>query len=104
MCLPKRFVNFTLNINSVTGYRKITSLLQKEQSINHKRVQRIMQLEGLQHQDEETKTNRQPTHVAEHQLKRQFQANAPMQKLVTDVTCLPFDGKLLYLSSVLDFL
>ncbi|WP_430110127.1 IS3 family transposase [Paenibacillus sp. B1-33] len=29
-------------------YRKITSLLRMEQQINHKRVQRIMQREGLQ--------------------------------------------------------
>ncbi|WP_407668122.1 IS3 family transposase, partial [Paenibacillus tyrfis] len=29
------------------GYRKITALLRMEQTINHKRVQRIMQMEGL---------------------------------------------------------
>ncbi|ANS73894.1 tail length tape measure protein [Paenibacillus yonginensis] len=86
------------------GYRKITALLQKEQSINHKRVQRIMQLEGLQCQVrmKRRKPTGQPTHVAEHQLKRQFQADAPMQKLVTDIAYLPFGGKLLYLSSILD--
>ncbi|WP_400162572.1 IS3 family transposase [Brevibacillus sp. TJ4] len=86
------------------GYRKITALLRKEQSINHKRVQRIMQREGLQCRVrvKKRKPTGQPAHVAEHQLQRQFEANAPMQKLVTDITYLPFGGKTLYLSSILD--
>ncbi len=86
------------------GYRKITALLQKEQPSHHKRVQRIMQREGLQCRVrmKKRRLTGQPTHVAEHQLKRQFQANAPMQKLVTDITYLPFGGKTLYLSSILD--
>lgn len=49
---------------------------------------------------------RKPTgqlaYIAEHLLKRQFEADAPMQKLVTDITYLPFGGKTLYLSSILD--
>lgn len=48
------------------------------------------------------KTTGQPAYVAEHLLKRPFQADAPMQKLVTDITYLPFGGKILYLSSILD--
>jgi len=48
------------------------------------------------------KATGQPAYVAEHLLKRQFQADAPIQKLVTDITYLPFGGKMLYLSSILD--
>ncbi len=48
------------------------------------------------------KPTRQPVQIAEHQLKRQFGADAPIQKLVTDITYLPFGGKTLYLSSILD--
>nr|WP_082341673.1 DDE-type integrase/transposase/recombinase [Paenibacillus solani] len=44
----------------------------------------------------------QPAYIAEHLLKRQFVADAPLQKLVTDITYLPFGGKTLYLSSILD--
>ncbi len=44
----------------------------------------------------------QPAQVAEHLLKLQFQATEPMQKLVTDITYLPFGHKTLYLSSILD--
>jgi putative transposase len=86
------------------GYRKITSLLRVEQQINHKRVQRIMQREGLQCRVKvkKRKPTGQPAHIAEHLLKRKFQADAPMQKLVTDITYLPYGGKTLYLSSILD--
>jgi transposase InsO family protein len=86
------------------GYRKITALLRMEQSINYKRVQRIMQREHLQCRVrvKKRKATGQPTYIAEHLLNRQFQADAPMQKLVTDITYLPFGGKTLYLSSILD--
>jgi len=87
------------------GYRKITALLRLEQQqINHKRVQQIMQREQLQCRVKvkKRKSTGQPAHVAEHLLKRQFQATGPMQKLVTDITYLPFGNKMLYLSSILD--
>nr|WP_127510492.1 MULTISPECIES: IS3 family transposase [Paenibacillus] len=86
------------------GYRKITALLQKEQSINHKRVQRIMQREGLQCRVrvKKRKPTGQPAQPAEHLLKRQFQADGPLNKLVTDITYLPFGSRMLYLSSILD--
>nr|WP_148466497.1 IS3 family transposase [Paenibacillus sp. GM2] len=86
------------------GYRKITALLQREDKVNHKRVQRIMQREGLQCRvkTKKRKPTGQPVHIADHLLKRQFEADAPMQKLVTDITYLPYGGKMLYLSSILD--
>lgn len=86
------------------GYRKVTALLRLEQAINHKRVQRIMQREGLQCRVriKKRKPTGQPAYLAEHLLKREFQAHLPMKKLVTDITYLPFGGKTLYLSSILD--
>ncbi|MCM3781412.1 IS3 family transposase [Neobacillus mesonae] len=86
------------------GYRKITALLRAEHKVNHKRVQRMMQQEQLQCRVKvkKRKPTGQPVHIAEHLLKRQFQADRPMQKLVTDITYLPFGGKTLYLSSILD--
>ncbi|MBE1445383.1 transposase InsO family protein [Paenibacillus sp. OAS669] len=44
----------------------------------------------------------QPAYVAEHLLKREFQADAPLKKLVTDITYLPCGGKMMYLSCILD--
>ncbi len=86
------------------GYRKITALLRREYTVNHKRVQRIMQREGLQCRvkAKKRKPTGQPIHIAEHLLKRQFEADTPMQKLVTDITYFPFGGRMLYLSSILD--
>ncbi len=84
------------------GYRKITAILRTEQRINHKRVQRIMQAEQLQCRVriKKRKPTGQPSQSAEHLLQRQFHAEAPMQKLVTDITYLPFGGKMLYLRFV----
>ncbi|APQ57373.1 hypothetical protein PPOLYM_05435 [Paenibacillus polymyxa] len=86
------------------GYRKIAALLRREQRTNHKRVQRMMQREGLQCRVrmKKRKATGQPAHPAENLLKRQFHAEAPLQKLVTDITYLPFGGKMLYFSSILD--
>lgn len=86
------------------GYRKITALLREEQRVNHKRVQRIMQREGLQCRVrmKKRKITGQPVQPAENLLGRQFHAEAPLQKLVTDITYLPFGGKMLYFSSILD--
>ncbi|MGO0062169.1 IS3 family transposase [Brevibacillus fluminis] len=86
------------------GYRKITALLRTQQKINHKCVQDIMQREQLQCRVrvKKRKPTGQPTYIAEHLLKRQFQANAPLEKLVTDITYLPYGGKMMYLSSILD--
>lgn len=86
------------------GYRKITALLRREQLINHKAVQRIMQKYGWQCRVrvKKRKRNGQPTIVAENYLKREFFATKPLERLVTDITYLPFGGKVLYLSSILD--
>lgn len=58
-------------------------MLRREHRINHKRVQRIMQNEGLQCRVKvkKRKPTGQPAYIAEHLLKRQFEADAPMQKL-----------------------
>ncbi|WP_167568608.1 IS3 family transposase [Brevibacillus migulae] len=66
------------------GYRKITALMRAEMSINHKRVQRIMQREQLQCRVKvkKRKATGQPSYVADHLLLRQFHVNAPLQKLV----------------------
>ncbi len=43
-----------------------------------------------------------PSYIAENRLNRTFLATAPLfQKLVTDITCLPFDQSVLYLSSIM---
>src|SRR5699024_10511415 len=83
------------------GYRKITALLRKEFTINHKPVQRIMQKYNWQCRVKvkKRKNTGQPFHVADNLFKRNFEAQEPRQKLVTDITYLPFGNKMMYLSS-----
>lgn len=86
------------------GYRKITSLINRSVHVNHKVVQRIMQQYGLQCRvkPKKRKAIGQPSIVAENRLKREFKAERPLQKLVTDITYLPFGQQMLYLSSIKD--
>ncbi|WP_156476327.1 IS3 family transposase [Bacillus nakamurai] len=86
------------------GYRKITALLRREMSINHKAVQRVMQKYGWQCRVKVKKRRQtgQPYHISDNLLKGDFQADRPFQKLVTDITYLPFGQKQLYLSSIQD--
>ncbi|MCI2257243.1 IS3 family transposase [Domibacillus sp. PGB-M46] len=86
------------------GYRKITALLKREMSINHKAVQRVMQKYGWQCRVKVKKRRQtgQPCHITDSLLKGDFQADQPLQKLVTDITYLPFGQKQLYLSSIQD--
>lgn len=86
------------------GYRKITALLRQEIRVNHKAVQRIMQKYGWQCRVKMKKRKQtgQPYYIAANLLNRNFEATAPLQKLVTDITYLPFGQKQLYLSSIQD--
>ncbi len=86
------------------GYRKITALLRREKIVNHKAVQRIMQKNNWQCRARMKKRNRigQPHFVAANHLNRNFQAKRPLERLITDITYLPFGQKMLYLSSILD--
>ncbi|XLG09400.1 Hypothetical protein ACI5QM_00880 [Bacillus subtilis] len=86
------------------GYRKITAILKKRMCINHKTVQRIMQKNQWQCRVKvkKRKKNGQPYAVVDNILDRNFQSDHPLEKLVTDITYLPYGQKQLYLSSILD--
>ncbi|QNH39940.1 IS3 family transposase [Bacillus sp. PAMC26543] len=86
------------------GYRKITAILKKGMRINYKTVQRIMQKNQWQCRVKvkKRKKNGQPYAVVDNILDRNFQSDHPLEKLVTDITYLPYGQKQLYLSSILD--
>ncbi|QEY91157.1 Mobile element protein [Bacillus amyloliquefaciens] len=86
------------------GYRKITAILKKRMCINHKTVQRIMQKNQWQCRVKVKKRKKdgQPYAVVDNILDRNFQSDRPLEKLVTDITYLPYGQKQLYLSSILD--
>ncbi len=83
------------------GYREITAKLKKGMRMNHKTVQRIMQKNQWQCRVKvkKCKKNGQPYNVAENILDRNFQPDRPLEKLVTDITYLPYRHKQLCISS-----
>ncbi|WP_244147848.1 IS3 family transposase [Vreelandella zhanjiangensis] len=87
------------------GYRRITAALrQAGEQVNHKTVQRLMQHLGLKSlvRPKKYRSYRgQPASVP-NLLARQFQAERPNQKWVTDVTEFNVRGEKLYLSPVMD--
>ena len=107
----------SLAINTVTlnsknkhkgryGYRRITLALRNMGLIvNHKCIQRLMQSMKLQSRIRITKYRSykgQVGRVADNLLQRQFKADKPNQKWVTDVTEFNVRGEKLYLSPIMD--
>lgn len=88
------------------GYRRITATLRnKGLTINHKKVERLMNEAGLKSlvriKRYQSYKGQQGT-IARNLLKRNFKARKPYQKWVTDVTEFAVAGKKLYFSPVLD--
>lgn len=85
----------------IYGYRKIAELFP---GACEKTVQRVMQKHGWQCRVKVKKRKRtgQPAYVAPNLLARDFTASKPWEKLVTDITYLPFGQSMMYLSSILD--
>lgn len=87
------------------GYRRITAALrQAGETVNHKTVQRLMQALGLKSlvRPKRYRSYRGQQARVPNVLARQFQAQRPNQKWVTDVTEFNIRGEKLYLSPVLD--
>lgn len=87
------------------GYRRITAALrQTGEVVNHKTVQRLMQALGLKSlvRPKKYRSYRAQQASVSNVLARQFQAQRPNQKWVTDVTEFNVRGEKLYLSPVLD--
>lgn len=87
------------------GYRRITAALrQAGQTVNHKTVQNLMRLLGLKSlvRPKKYRSYRGQRAEVPNILARQFQAERPNQKWVTDVTEFNVQGDKLYLSPVVD--
>lgn len=88
------------------GYRRITLALKHSGVvINHKCVQRLMQLMGLKSRIRVVKYRSYKGEVgkiADNVLQRQFKADRPNQKWATDITEFNVRGDKLYLSPVID--
>lgn len=88
------------------GYRRVTAALQNlGEKINHKTVLRLMGVLGLQSKVRPKKYRSFKGDIgtaAPNELDRQFEAAAPNQKWVTDVTEFAVGEEKLYLSPILD--
>lgn len=88
------------------GYRRITSVLGQEGFlVNHKTVQRLMeqlQLKSLVQSKKYRSYKGSAEGIAPNFLQRQFSAQRPNQKWVTDVTEFHVYGQKLYLSPIMD--
>ncbi|MBM7643002.1 transposase InsO family protein [Streptococcus loxodontisalivarius] len=97
LCMENQFIY---------GYRTITRLLKKIYGliVNSKKVYRIMKEKGwlCRTRPKKMPSLGKPYYVTENRLNRDFQAENPMEKLVTDITYLYFGNCKLYLSSIMD--
>lgn len=87
------------------GYRRITKELRKTHPVNHKKVQRLMRKMGIFCRVRMKKYNSfrgEAGRIAPNLLERDFKANKPNQKWVTDVTEFALFGIKLYLSPIID--
>ena len=88
------------------GYRNIAGKLKREgSSIGVNTVQRIMQKYNLQCRVKPKKQihyKGKESLVAMNIINREFNAERPLERLVTDITYLPWGEKRLYLSSIMD--
>jgi putative transposase len=95
-------------VEGTFGYRQLTLHMrrQTQKLINHKRVQRLMERKGIQSVIRRKKKRHErstPQQVAENVLNRKFQAEAPNEKWLTDVTEFKYGhGQKAYLSAILD--
>ena len=87
------------------GYRRITKVLRKTHLVNHKTVQRLMHEMGIicRVRMKKYRSYRgEVGKVAPNLLERDFNADKPNQKWVTDVTEFALFGIKLYLSPIID--
>ena len=94
------------------GYRRMTlELRNRGFLVNHKKVQRLMKVLGLEGLEARIRRKQKYSSYqgevgkkADNLIQRQFEASKPMEKCYTDVTefAIPASGQKLYLSPVLD--
>lgn len=95
-------------VDGIYGYRRMNLNINRmfEQNFNHKRIYRLMKIAGIQsviRRKKKTYKRSIPQHIAENVLNREFTAEKPNEKWVTDVTELKYGStKKAYLSAILD--
>jgi putative transposase len=94
--------------NGIYGYRRIKMNINRKfnKKFNHKRIYRLMNISGIQSVIRRKRKHYKRStayHVAENILNREFTAEKPNEKWVTDVTEFKYgSSKKAYLSAILD--
>ncbi|WP_108672584.1 IS3 family transposase, partial [Peribacillus acanthi] len=97
-----------IKVDGIYGYRRMTLNINRifEKNFNHKRIYRLMRIAGIKsviRRKRKSYKRSIPQHVAENVLKREFTAEKPNEKWVTDVTEFKYgSSKKAYLSAILD--
>ncbi|WKB76592.1 MULTISPECIES: IS3 family transposase [Bacillus] len=94
-------------IGGIYGYRRMTLNMKRrfKERLNHKRIYRLMKIAKLEcviRRKKKRYGKATPQHVSENILNREFKADKPNQKWVTDVTELKYGHRKAYLSAILD--
>lgn len=95
-------------VDGTFGYRQMTLHMNRkfEEDINYKRIYRLMGIANIRSviriKKKQSYKPSLPQHVAENVLNREFTAEKPNEKWVTDVTELKYGTKKAYLSAIRD--
>lgn len=89
------------------GSRKITAEIRhRGKLVNHKRIERLMREAGIRsklaRKYKATTNSKHSLPVAENILNREFEADRPNQKMVSDITYLWTDEGWLYIAAIMD--
>lgn len=94
--------------HGIYGSKKIAHEINRrsDKPVNHKRIERIMRENGIRSKTRRkykaTTNSKHALPVAENILNRDFTADRPGQKMVSDITYIPTDEGWLYLAGVMD--
>jgi len=91
--------------NKRAGYRMVKMMIKNQYGItvNHKKVQRIMQEKGLfSIVRPKRKKAVEAREIKNNLLNRDFHASKPNQKYATDITYIPIASGMMYLSTIID--
>lgn len=100
--------NLYKKVNGIYGYRRMMLNMNRlfGKTFNHKRIYLLMKISGLQsviRKKRKRYKNSTPQHITQNILNREFKANKPNEKWVTDVTEFKYgSSKKAYLSAILD--
>lgn len=104
----QKIIEIYEKVKGIYGYRRITMNvnISLNSKFNHKRIYRLMKsinLKSVIRKQKKKYVSSRPEITAENVLNRDFKANAPNEKWLTDVTEFKLsDGSKVYLSAILD--